>query len=339
MTNRVREQRTSYRAAPLLALLVTLASGVFAATGAADKRPGVELKNTILSHVRERLPPSQARAVDFEESRVWAFANNVVSMSIYRTEPGQLEAAAIAAIDSGSGQAATASALVRAAMAGVLNSIGHGAQLLPPLDTLPHEARHTSFHDTGNIRVVTVPTFESESMCGGFKHYVDFSKSSVSAVVLDLRGNQGGALDAVVCLASNFLKPGLPLLVIASMRGPETLRSRDIAWHPISLPVVVFIDRETDSGALGLAAALQDQHRARIIGEQKEKINGNVMSFVSTPKGQDMFLLPVADIRHVGGERLAVEGVRVDVAVRANDEDAMTAAASTALEEAHKLAQ
>src|SRR5260370_2248394 len=100
-----------------------------------------------------------SRAADAEETRVRSFAAIVATESMYPTEPGQLEAAALAAIDSANNEPATASSLVRAAMAGVLNSLGHGAQLLPPSDTLKHETqqepRHASFRDVGQICVIT----------------------------------------------------------------------------------------------------------------------------------------------------------------------------------------
>ena len=156
--------------------------------------------------------------------------------------------------------------------------------------------------------------------CSRFNRYFDFpAANGVSGLVLDLRGNQGGSLEVAVCLASELLKPSLPLFRIATRHVIESSESQRVGpGAAAALPVAIFIDKETDSGALALAAALQDQQRAQIIGEQKDKINGAVTTLVHAPRSQD--------VRHLGGQQLAA-GVRVDVTVSTKDDDALMNAA------------
>jgi Peptidase family S41 len=319
--------------------LVAISASTSAPLTAAEKNPGKPLTDTILTHVHERLPNIRVHERG-ETDRVLTFANDVLRTSIYQIQPGQLEAAAIAAIDAASNESATASSLIRAAMAGVLDSMGHGARLVPtpPKDFKPEET-HASIRDIGGVRVIGLPTLNvTEELhdllygdpltCEGFKPYFNFSRSDTKGVVLDLRGNQGGPMTAVTCLASAFLKPGLPLIVTLTRQGLETDTSQVLKWEGSTiLPVVVFIDQETDRGAIALAAALQDQKRATIIGEQKATINGTAVSLLSTPHQQDWFAVPAGDLRHVGGQRLETAGVRVDVPISPGDEKAMMAAA------------
>jgi hypothetical protein len=323
----------------LVLLLATLA-----AFGSPSQRPQVQstppaapaepqtyeqLASAILSHVRERLPPSESGAVDAEAARVRAFARSVTTQAIYSRPPDRLEAAAIAAVDSASKQPVTASELVRAATVGVLDCIGHGARFLSTSTASPPVPAHSSFRDVGNIRIV-VPSLTLEKMsdldCSGFDQVFELSHSNVSGLILDLRGNQGDSLQIAVCLASQLVTPGVPIYTIQTTQGRDTLKSRATSLRPpVSLPVAIFIDKDTNSGALGLAAALQDQRQARIIGEQRQQIDGDVLAAWPSPKG--MYSLPVAIMLHADGRALATSGVRIDVAVHASDNDAMMAAA------------
>jgi C-terminal processing protease CtpA/Prc len=98
----------------------------------------------------------------------------------------------------------------------------------------------------------------------------------------------------------------------------------------IDLPAVVLIDNRTDNGGLLVAAVLQDQKRATIIGEQKNNVNGAVSSLVFPPGVNRALVLATGEILLPNKQPLA-SGVRVDVNMPANDDDALLGAARTAL--------
>jgi len=85
-------------------------------------------------------------------------------------------------------------------------------------------------------------------------------------IVLDLRGNGGGLVEEARLVASIFLPRDA---VIVSMRGrnqpTQTLRAAGGAI-PASIPVVVLVDRNTASASEIVTAALQDHHRATVVG-------------------------------------------------------------------------
>lgn len=87
-------------------------------------------------------------------------------------------------------------------------------------------------------------------------------------LVLDLRGNPGGALDAAVAIADLFLAGGGIVSMDGRMDG--TRRSYEARpgspWE--SVPVVVLVDRGSASAAEIIAAALQDNGRATVLGER-----------------------------------------------------------------------
>ncbi len=84
-------------------------------------------------------------------------------------------------------------------------------------------------------------------------------------IVLDLRANGGGLVEEARLIASIFIAKG----TIVSTRG-RTQPSETIlaAGHPIApqVPMVVLVDHNTASASEIVAAALQDHHRARIVG-------------------------------------------------------------------------
>ncbi|MBR9975847.1 MAG: S41 family peptidase [Bacteroidetes bacterium] len=92
---------------------------------------------------------------------------------------------------------------------------------------------------------------------------------SVRGIVLDVRGNPGGLLEAAVAVADYFVEPGTP---IVQMRGrqPSYARVYHAKNEPIDadVPIVVIVDAHSASASEILAGALQDLDRAVVIGER-----------------------------------------------------------------------
>ncbi len=93
----------------------------------------------------------------------------------------------------------------------------------------------------------------------------------IAGLVLDLRRNPGGSLDEAVALSDLFLAEGH----IVSQRGRN---SRDTVYYEAEtvyrgdaaagVPMIVLIDAGSASASEIVAGALQDQHRALIMGER-----------------------------------------------------------------------
>jgi carboxyl-terminal processing protease len=90
-------------------------------------------------------------------------------------------------------------------------------------------------------------------------------RGGVSAVLLDLRGNPGGLLDQAVAVASLFLDRGVVVSVESAHHHGEVLEAMPTAVS--RLPLVVLVDNSSASAAEVIAAALHDNHRARLVGE------------------------------------------------------------------------
>jgi carboxyl-terminal processing protease len=89
-----------------------------------------------------------------------------------------------------------------------------------------------------------------------------------AGIVLDLRQNPGGLLDEAVALSDEFLDKG----VIVSQRGRYARDNETYTAQPgeiaRGIPVVVLIDAGSASASEIVAGALQDQHRALVMGER-----------------------------------------------------------------------
>ena len=118
--------------------------------------------------------------------------------------------------------------------------------------------------DLGYVRVTTFDPQTAKQLkeaiesIGGVK---------LKGLVLDLRDNGGGVVQAALQIASYFLKPGQRLLSVKgrSIQGQDVDAPADSAIY--QFPLAVLVNAKTASASEILAGALQDHDRATILGE------------------------------------------------------------------------
>jgi carboxyl-terminal processing protease len=90
----------------------------------------------------------------------------------------------------------------------------------------------------------------------------------LAGLVLDLRGNPGGVLEAAVGVADDFLDSGI--IVRAEGRTAESRFEMHATGGDLvrQAPLVVLVDRGSASGAEIVAGALRDHGRATLMGER-----------------------------------------------------------------------
>jgi len=94
-------------------------------------------------------------------------------------------------------------------------------------------------------------------------------EQKMTALVVDLRNNPGGLLSTAVEITGLLLPKGAD---IVSVRGREGVRKEERyraigAQHLTDLPVAVLVNSHSASAAEIMAGALQDNHRAVVVGE------------------------------------------------------------------------
>lgn len=117
---------------------------------------------------------------------------------------------------------------------------------------------------TGYVAVGLVGRGAAEELQRGV---ADLERQGMRRLVLDLRGASQGDLEEAVRVASLFLDRGAPIVEVRG-RGPEPRRYTDRDPQAFaSLPLVVLVDGGTADAAEVVAAALQDNDRAVVVGE------------------------------------------------------------------------
>lgn len=98
------------------------------------------------------------------------------------------------------------------------------------------------------------------------KELSEITKSQARALILDLRANPGGSLDAAIKVAGAFLPDNTPILhVLRKGYAPQTLKVESKESY-FQEPMVVLVDSWSASASEIVAGALKDQQRAHLIG-------------------------------------------------------------------------
>jgi carboxyl-terminal processing protease len=84
-------------------------------------------------------------------------------------------------------------------------------------------------------------------------------------IVFDLRGNGGGLVEEARLIASIFIPKGTIVTTRGRTQPSETLTAAGDAISS-AIPVVVLVDEDTASASEIVTAALQDHHRATVVG-------------------------------------------------------------------------
>ena len=90
-------------------------------------------------------------------------------------------------------------------------------------------------------------------------------KGGAKALILDLRENGGGLLDEAVNVASIFIPDGTIVSTDGRSQPRQVYTAKGNAIST-SIPMVVLVDRGTASAAEIVTGALQDRHRAEVVG-------------------------------------------------------------------------
>lgn len=166
------------------------------------------------------------------------------------------------------------------------------------------------------VFVIHLYNFSSESP-DIFRNALDeFVKTKLKHMIIDLRGNPGGYLDAAVVMSSYFLKEGQ--VVVSEKQGKQenevNHRSYGLNGLPDGVKVVVLVDGGSASASEILAGALKDHDVATIVGE-KTFGKGSVQELVNFPDGSSL-KVTIAKWFTPDGINISESGIKPDVEVK-----------------------
>jgi carboxyl-terminal processing protease len=139
--------------------------------------------------------------------------------------------------------------------------------------------------------------------------------SGARALILDLRENGGGLLQEAVNVASIFIPDGTIVSTVGRSQPRQVYLARGGAI-PTSIPMVVLVDRDTASSAEIVTAALQDRHRAKVVGTHTYG-KGVFQEIMPMPNGGALDLT-VGEYFTPNGRNLGGGGVREGAGVTPN---------------------
>jgi len=129
----------------------------------------------------------------------------------------------------------------------------------------------------GNIAFLKIAYFNGNTVKQFNEKVLEIEKKNPKGIVLDMRSNPGGYLDAAIAVASEWIPDGEVLK--EKFRDGETRVYRSSGSHKLSgIPTVILVDEGTASGSEIVAGALQDYQIAKLIGK-KTYGKGSVQDF------------------------------------------------------------
>ncbi len=167
----------------------------------------------------------------------------------------------------------------------------------------------------GYIRISTFQSHSGESVVEAIEALKDENDGDLKGLVLDLRNNPGGVLNAAVKVADAFIDEGL----IVYTEGREKDSRIDFRATPTDVlagrPLVVLVNVGSASASEIVAGALQDHRRALIMGS-KTFGKGSVQTVLPL-KGGSAIKLTTARYYTPSGRSIQAEGIVPDVPLEA----------------------
>jgi carboxyl-terminal processing protease len=174
---------------------------------------------------------------------------------------------------------------------------------------------HLEGDNIGYIRVTTFNEQTDTGLNNAMKNLKQQAGNKLVGVVLDLRNNPGGLLDQAVAVSDAFLEKG-EIVSTRGRRGEDAqrynARAGDIAG---GLPVVVLINGGSASASEIVAGALQDHHRAILLGTRSFG-KGSVQTIIPLP-GHGAMRLTTARYYTPSGRSIQAKGIDPDIVVEA----------------------
>ena len=145
-------------------------------------------------------------------------------------------------------------------------------------------------------------------------------KKGIDGLVIDLRNNPGGLLDAAVDVAEPFFKKD-ELIVYTQGRKPADRENylSETEGDPLTIPVAVLINQDTASAAEIVTGALKDTGRAVVVGERSYG-KGSVQSIFKLKNGEGL-RLTTAHYFTPSGTKIHAKGIAPQVEVVMSPED------------------
>lgn len=169
-----------------------------------------------------------------------------------------------------------------------------------------------------NIAYLRISQFSDKTTAEFDKAVKNIIGKQPKGLILDLRGNPGGYLDAAVEVAGDWIKDGVVVYEQFTDEIKDEYRANGKA-RLLNIPTIVLVNGGSASAAEILAGALQDKALAKLVGE-KTFGKGSVQDY-ETFKDGSALKITIAEWLTPNGRNINKEGIAPDIEVKYTEED------------------
>ncbi|MCL1147250.1 S41 family peptidase [Shewanella marinintestina] len=164
------------------------------------------------------------------------------------------------------------------------------------------------------IGYIRLTSFQENTTPKLVKQLSAWQSEQLTGIILDLRNNPGGLLDQAITIADLFLDKGR----IVSTEGRFFDANSDYYASPqimaANIPMTVLINKGSASASEVLAAALQDNGRAKLLG-QTSFGKGTIQSLIPTLLDGSAIKLTIAKYTTPNGRDIHAKGIEPDIKI------------------------
>ncbi|MGS0681025.1 S41 family peptidase [Shewanella sp. 125m-7] len=185
------------------------------------------------------------------------------------------------------------------------------------------------------IGYIRLSSFQENTTPALVKQLSDWQPEKLNGIILDLRNNPGGLLDQAITIADIFLDKGR----IVATEGRFFDANSDYFASPqtmaTNIPLSVLINKGSASASEVLAAALQENGRAKLIG-QTSFGKGTIQSLIPTLMDGNAIKLTIAKYTTPNGKDINSKGIEPDIKIEleaVSDDESMPIIETNSLRE------
>ena len=164
------------------------------------------------------------------------------------------------------------------------------------------------------IATLSIYRFDSETGALAKKYAEEIKNEGISKVILDLRGNGGGYVQAAKTVASLWLEKNA--LIVSEKTGSKTVEEiRATGESPLKgIKTVILLDNSSASASEIVAGALKEHKAAQIVGE-KSYGKGSVQTTIDMPEGA-LLKVTIAKWFTPSGKNISNNGISPDIEIK-----------------------
>lgn len=166
----------------------------------------------------------------------------------------------------------------------------------------------------GYLEITSFDTVTAKQFQAGIEK---LSSEGMKKLIIDLRNNPGGELEAVVSMCDYVLEDGKTIVSIVDKKGNKEVRTSKDS-HAMDIPIVVLVNGNSASASEVFTGALKDHKAATIVGTTT--FGKGIVQQIYTLSDGGGLKLTMAHYYTPGGTDIHGKGIEPDVKVELKEE-------------------